>query len=60
MAEEEMTKIFDKFYRSTDYSEIKGFGLGLSIVKKFCMLLNIQLEIKSIQGEGTTVILKAD
>lgn len=60
IAEEEMTKIFDKFYRSTDYSEIKGFGLGLSIVKKFCTLLNIQLEISSKQGEGTTVILKAD
>ena len=56
--EEDMEKIFDKFYRSTDHFEVKGFGLGLSIVKRFCSLLNIRLEIKSEKGAGTVVKLE--
>lgn len=57
IAEKDMQKIFDKFYRSIDPSKEKGFGLGLSIVKRFCSLLNIQLGIESKQGEGTVVKL---
>ena len=57
IAEKDMHKIFDKFYRSTDHSQEKGFGLGLPIVKRFCSLLNIQLDIKSKLGEGTIVKL---
>jgi len=56
--EKDMEKIFDKFYRSTDHADIKGFGLGLPIVKRFCHLLNIKFEIVSKEGEGTTVKLR--
>jgi signal transduction histidine kinase len=56
--EKDKGKIFDKFYRSTDHADIKGFGLGLSIVKRFCSLLNIQIELFSKEGDGTTVKLK--
>ncbi len=56
--EKDKEKIFDKFYRSTDHADIKGFGLGLSIVKRFCSLLNIQIELFSKEGDGTTVKLK--
>ena len=56
--EKDMEKIFDKFYRSTDHTDIKGFGLGLPIVKRFCSLLNIKIEILSKEGSGTTVRLQ--
>lgn len=56
--EKDKVKIFDKFYRSTDHADIKGFGLGLSIVKRFCLLLNIHIELSSKEGAGTTVRLK--
>lgn len=56
--EKDKGKIFDKFYRSTDHADIKGFGLGLSIVKRFCSLLNIQIELFSKEGDGTAVKLK--
>lgn len=55
-----MDKIFDQFYRSEpgEHQHIKGTGLGLSIVKKITQLLNIQIDIESIKGKGTRIILK--
>ncbi len=58
ISEEDMAKIFDKFYRSTDHTDIKGFGLGLPIVKRFCSLLNIKIQIDSKDGVGTAVKLQ--
>lgn len=56
----DLEKIFDQFYRSksTEQSDIKGSGLGLSIVKRLCMLLNINIKITSEETIGTTVILR--
>ncbi len=56
---EDLDKIFNQFYRSkpNDHSEIKGMGLGLSIVKRLCALLRITLHISSQENLGTTVIL---
>lgn len=56
---ENLDKIFNPFYRSnpTHHPEIKGSGLGLSIVKRLAQLLNIQLEIQSESNKGTSVIL---
>lgn len=59
IASEDLEKIFDQFYRSksNQHPEIKGTGLGLSIVKRLCLLLQIDLEIKSKENIGTKVIL---
>lgn len=56
---EELECIFDKFYRSysSEKTEIKGFGLGLPIVKRFCSLLNIKMDITSELDQYTTVKL---
>lgn len=60
IASEDLEKIFDQFYRSkpSQHNEIKGIGLGLSIVKRLCLLLQIDLEIKSKENVGTKVILR--
>ncbi|MEO5777905.1 MAG: HAMP domain-containing sensor histidine kinase [Flavobacterium sp.] len=59
IASEDLEKIFDQFYRSksNEHPEIKGTGLGLSIVKRLCLLLQIDLKIKSKENLGTKVIL---
>lgn len=57
IAEKDMEKIFEKFYRSTDHADIKGFGLGLPIVERFCSLLNIRIEFTSKEGMGTVAKL---
>jgi signal transduction histidine kinase len=62
IASEDLEKIFDQFYRSksNQHPQIKGTGLGLSIVKRLCLLLQIDLEIKSKENVGTKVILSFD
>jgi len=53
-------KILDPFYRSKflEHPEVKGVGLGLSIVNRLCTLLNIEFSIKSQVHVGTTVMFK--
>lgn len=55
-----LPRIFDRFYRadSARSTEIPGYGIGLSIVKKICDAQHIALEVQSIVGEGTTFSLR--
>ncbi len=47
--------IFDKFYRvrQGDLHDVKGFGLGLSYVKKIIDMHDGKVEVKSKPGSGT-------
>lgn len=59
ITKEEQGSIFNPFFRSSEnikYS-IKGHGLGLSIVKQFCDLLEIDLSITSNEQAGTLAVL---
>jgi light-regulated signal transduction histidine kinase (bacteriophytochrome) len=38
-------KIFDAYYRESD--NIKGFGLGLQLVKNICQEDNVNIDIES-------------
>jgi signal transduction histidine kinase len=60
MTEEQTRKIFDRLYRTDQSrnSEAGGFGLGLSIVKKFCELQDIQLNVESKPSIGTSFIFQ--
>lgn len=55
MDEVELLKIFDRYYQSNH--NMRGFGIGLSMVKRFCDANNITLGFKSKLGDGTTVTL---
>jgi two-component system phosphate regulon sensor histidine kinase PhoR len=51
--------IFDKFYRehTGDRHDVKGFGLGLSYVKRMMTAHKGQVDVKSEQGVGSSFIL---
>ena len=52
--------IFDRFYRADDArsADTPGHGLGLSIVKKICDLLDVSIAVESTEGIGTTFLLR--
>ncbi len=59
MTEDQVIKIFDRFYRADESrnSKVTGNGLGLAIVKKLSDIQNLKLEILSQPQSGTTVII---
>jgi len=56
MDELELVRIFDNLYQSNE--NMQGFGIGLSMVKRFCNKQDIYLGITSKPNIGTTVTLK--
>ncbi|WP_438314215.1 ATP-binding protein [Sporosarcina sp. FA9] len=56
----ELTRIFDRFYRADDSrtQEIGGTGLGLSIVQQVVRLHGGTIEVTSNKGAGTTFVVK--
>jgi two-component system OmpR family sensor kinase len=56
IAKEHQKEIYKRFYRATD--ESGGFGLGLNIVYKICQTYNIDIDMESKEGKGTTFTLK--
>ncbi len=59
MSEEFLQRIFNPFERAgnSTISGIEGTGLGMSIVKKLVDAMNGTIDIKSKQGEGTSVTI---
>lgn len=52
---ENLSLIFNRFYRCKETNdETTGFGLGLSIAKKFCDYYGWKIDIESTPGKGTT------
>lgn len=51
---EEHEKLFERFFRSSNASNIQGTGLGLSIVAKYVEYMNGKIEFNSELNIGTT------
>ncbi|MDE2331554.1 MAG: PAS-domain containing protein [Bradyrhizobium sp.] len=49
-------KVFDWFESHSNGSRHRGAGLGLSLVKSFVELHGGRVDVKSVEGKGTTVI----
>lgn len=45
LSDNELDKIFDKFYRASNSRGLRGSGLGLYIVKSLCDILGIKVEV---------------
>ena len=57
MNPEQVSHIFERFYRADTSGKIAGTGLGMSIVKEIMDLHGGQVEVSSHLGLGTTVTL---
>ncbi|MBP6828281.1 MAG: HAMP domain-containing histidine kinase [Saprospiraceae bacterium] len=51
---EELPLIFEPFFRSSRHLQIKGTGIGLSLVRSILNLHRIALSVESSAGGGTT------
>ncbi|MGN1039893.1 MAG: sensor histidine kinase, partial [Candidatus Fimimonas sp.] len=57
MSEETQKNMFNKFFQGDKSRATEGNGLGLSVVKKICELLQIRLDVQSALGVGTLFTL---
>ncbi|CAM3289187.1 hybrid sensor histidine kinase/response regulator [Pseudomonas floridensis] len=57
IAAEHLPKVCDEFYRVRHVrdKDVEGVGLGLSIVKRLSLILELQIRIESKVNRGTTV-----
>jgi two-component system, LuxR family, sensor kinase FixL len=58
--EEEQKHLFDRFFRASNATNIKGTGLGLHIVKRYAELMNGTVSFESTHGKGSTFTLSFD
>jgi two-component system OmpR family sensor kinase len=47
-------KIFERSYKEDE----KGHGIGMHIVHRLCVALDIDITVESIQNQGTAIVLK--
>ncbi len=59
ISEEHQSSIFENYSKSDkeDVNLFEGLGLGLSITKSYCTIMNGHLSVKSKPGEGATFII---
>jgi PAS domain S-box-containing protein len=57
MTDEQLTRVFERFYRADTSGKITGTGLGMSIVQEIVLLHGGQVTLESELGLGTSVTL---
>ncbi len=53
--EKELENIFQPFYRTNNTSQIKGYGIGLSLSQKIVSIHNGTMAVDSTVGQGTLI-----
>jgi PAS domain S-box-containing protein len=51
---EDQKHLFERFFRGHNATHIQGTGLGLSIIAKYAEIMNAQIDLESLENEGTT------
>jgi signal transduction histidine kinase len=54
IAPEEVSRIFERFYRGSGSLEQEGFGLGLSIARRMVDVMGGEIGVESVEGQGAT------
>ena len=57
MTDEQLQRVFERFYRADSSGSVPGTGLGMSIVKEIIELHQGWVEVQSQIGRGTRVTL---
>ena len=58
MPEDQIEKVFDKFYQIDKSHSEEGSGLGLSIVKRIIELSEGEIDLQSKENKGTIVTVR--
>jgi len=58
VAEDDLPRIFERFYRAPSARGVPGTGLGLAIVKHLAVLMDGEVDITSDLGRGATFTLR--
>ncbi len=59
--EDDIPHIFERFYRTSKEREVGGHGLGLSLARKKCNMINAKISAESNSEDGTTftIVMKS-
>ncbi len=57
MTAEQLSRIFERFYRADPSGEVLGTGLGMTLVQEIIEAMHGSVEVESLVGRGTRVIL---
>ncbi len=57
---EETPKIFERFYKLDKSRSSKGYGLGLSLAKKFAESIGFDIIVESKEGKGSIFYIKEE